>query len=174
MKLHSLHRLFRGVILSLVTLLILSSCIKQEEFSDIPEIRSRQFLLIFDTGQYAVQGILSFNFQDGDGDIGLNPGDTFTPYNRAGDYYYNLVIHYFEKQDTGWGEVILSPPYSARIPVLNPGYSGKPIKGFISDTLAMDPAPDFDTVKFEFFIYDRALNQSNILTTPDIILRRSL
>ncbi len=173
MKLHFLHRLFRGVILSLITLLILSSCIKQESFHDIPAISYRNLLLVFDNGQYAVRGIFSFNFQDGDGDIGLNPGDTFSPYNRAGDYYYNLVIHYFEKQDTGWVEVILNPPYSARIPVLNPGYSGKPIKGFISDTLAMDPAPDFDTVKLEFFIYDRALNQSNILITPDIVLKRS-
>ena len=173
MKSHSLPLHCRGILISLFAVLILSSCIKQEEYSDIPEISARQFVLVFDTGQYAVQGILSFNFQDGDGDIGLSPRDTFPPFERNGGYYYNLVISYFEMQNGTWVEVELNPPYSARIPVLNPEYPGKAIKGFISDTLATDPAPDFDTVKLEFFIYDRALNQSNILTTPNIVLKRS-
>jgi len=160
------------LVTALIGLLLISSCVKQEEFSEIPAISLRQFVSIFDTGQYAVKGVLSFDFQDGDGDIGLNPGDTFPPYNRASGYYYNLVIRYFEKQDSVYVEVVLDPPFSARIPVLNPDYPGKAIKGFISDTLAMDPAPDFDTIRFEFFIYDRALNKSNVLTTPDIPLKK--
>jgi len=158
--------------MALIGLVLISSCIKQEEFSDIPEISFRPFTLLFDTAQYAVKGVLSFDFQDGNGDIGLNPGDTFPPYNREGGFYYNLVIRYFEKRDSVYVEVVLDPPFSARIPVLNPDYPGKAIKGFISDTLAMDPAPDYDTVRFEFFIYDRVLNQSNVLTTPDIPLRK--
>ncbi|MBL7139176.1 MAG: hypothetical protein ISS17_10435 [Bacteroidales bacterium] len=157
---------------TLIGLLIISSCVKQEKYSEIPEISLRPFVLIFDMGQYAVKGVLSFDFQDGNGDIGLNPGDTFPPFNRDGDYYYNLVIRYFEKQDSIYVEVVLDPPFSARIPVLNPDYPGKAIKGFVSDTLAMDPAPAFDTVRFEFFIYDRDLNKSNVLTTTDIPLRK--
>ena len=157
---------------TLIGLLIISSCVKQEKYSEIPEISLRPFVLIFDTGQYAVKGVLSFDFQDGNGDIGLNPGDTFPPFNRDGDYYYNLVIRYFEKQDSVYVEVVLDPPFSARIPALNPDYPGKAIKGIISDTLVMDPAPAFDTVRFEFFIYDRVLNKSNVLTTTDIPLRK--
>jgi hypothetical protein len=168
----STHISIRIFITTLIGMSLLSSCIKQEEFSDIPEISYRPFVLFFDTGQYAVKGILSFDFQDGDGDIGLYPGDTFPPYDRGGNYYYNLVIRYFEKRDSGYVEVVLDPPYSARIPVLNPDYPGKAIKGFISDTLAMDQTPDYDTVRFEYFIYDRALNKSNVLTSPDIPLRR--
>lgn len=162
----------RVVVAALFGIFLLSSCIKQEEFSDIPEISLRQFVTIFDTGQFAVKGVLSFDFQDGDGDIGLDPGDTFAPYNRSGNYYYNLVIRYFEKRDSVYVEVVLDPPFSARIPVLNPDYPGKSIKGFIADTLAMDPSPAFDTIRLEFFIWDRALNKSNVLTTPDIALRR--
>jgi len=169
---HILEKRIRVLVTGLIGILLVSSCVKQEEFSDIPEISLRPFVLLFDTGQYAVKGILSFDFQDGNGDIGLNPGDTFVPYNRGGNYYYNLVIRYFEKRDTGYVEVVLNPPFSARIPVLNPDYPGKAIKGFISDTLTMDPSPAFDTVRFECFIYDRALNKSNILTTPDIPLKR--
>ena len=162
----------RILVAAFVGLIFISSCVKQEEFSDIPEISIRPFVLLFDTGQFAVKGILSFNFQDGDGDIGLSPGDTFPPFNRGGDYYYNLVIRYFEKQDSVYVEIVLDPPFSARIPVLNPDYPGKAIKGYIADTLIMDPSPTFDTVRFEFFIFDRALNKSNVLTTPDIPLRR--
>ncbi len=172
MKRHIPNTRIRIFVTTLIGMFLISSCIKQEEFSDIPEITYRPFVLLFDTGQLAVKGVLSFDFQDGDGDIGLYPGDTFPPYNRGGAYYYNLVIRYFEKQDSGYVEVVLNPPFSARIPVLNPDYPGKAIKGFISDTLDMDPSPDFDTVRFEYFIYDRALNKSNVLTTPDIPLRR--
>ena len=153
-------------------LMILSACVKQESFPDVPEISYKSFALVFDTGTFAVNGILTFNFQDGNGDIGLDPGDTLPPYDREGDYYYNLVISYFEKQDTNWVEVVLDPPFSARIPVLNPDYPGKAIKGFIVDTLTLNPQPAYDTIKFEFFIYDRSLNKSNVLTTPDIPLRR--
>lgn len=156
----------------LTGILLISSCVKEEEFSDIPAITPRSFALVFDTGQYAVRGILSFDFQDGNGDIGLSPGDTFAPFNRGGDYYYNLVIKYFEKRDSVYVEVVLDPPFSARIPLLNPDYPGKAIRGFISDTLTLDPSPAWDTVRFEYFLYDRALNKSNILTTPDIPLKR--
>ena len=155
-----------------VAFLISTSCVKQESFSIIPEISFREFVRVFDTGQYAVRGILSFYFQDGDGDIGLNPWDTFPPYDPAGQYFYNLVISYFEKQNGTWVEVILVPSYSARIPVLTPENPGKAIKGFIVDTLILNPAPVFDTIRFDVLIYDRALHQSNLISTPEIPLTR--
>lgn len=151
---------------------LFTSCIKQEEYPDIPQIEFREFLLVFDTGQYAVKGVLTFSFRDGNGDIGLNPKDTLPPYEHGGDYYYNLLIHYFEKQQGEWVEIDLDPPCHARIPVLTPDDPGKAIKGFISDTLALDPHPESDTIRLEVFIYDRALNKSNVITTPDIPLRR--
>ncbi len=159
----------------MLTAVLLSSCIKEENYPDIPEIgfKSMQLMYANDSAVYPTRGILSITFQDGNGDIGLRPKDTLPPYNKGGDYYYNYVIRYFEKRDTGYTEVILDPPYSARLPILNQGYEGKPIKGIIVDTLAMDPSPDYDTIRFELFIYDRALNKSNVVTTPGIVLRRS-
>ena len=155
--------------------ILLPSCIKEENYPDIPLIGYDGFQLVFpnDTAPYATTGILSITFQDGTGDIGLRSRDTLPPYNKGGDYYYNYVIRYFEKRDTGYTEVILDPPYSARLPMLNMGYDSKPIKGLIVDTLALDPSPDYDTVRFEMFIYDQALHKSNVVTTPDIVLRRS-
>lgn len=167
-------RIFPALVIVMIGLFF-PSCIKEENYPDIPEIGFKSFQLVYanDSAIYPVKGILAITFQDGNGDIGLKPRDTLPPYNKEGDYYYNYVIRYFEKRDTGYTEVILDPPYSARLPVLNQGYEGKPIKGFIVDTLAMDPSPDYDTIRFELFIYDKALNKSNVVTTPGIVLRRS-
>jgi len=155
--------------------LVLPSCIKQESYSIIPEIGYQNFQLVYPdaTAQYPTRGILSITFKDGDGDIGLTARDTLPPYNKEGDFYYNFVIRYFEKRDTGYTEVVLNPPYSLRLPILNQGYTGKAIKGMIADTLDMDPTPAYDTVRLEVYIYDRALHKSNVVTTPDIVLKRS-
>jgi len=153
-------------------LLFIASCMKKEEYPPEPEIVLSGYMNLFDTGQYATHGVLAVNFQDGDGDIGLSGGDTLPPYNKEGDYYYNFVITYFEKQQGVWKEVELDPPFSARIPLLNPEYPGKAIKGVIWDTIPLNPSPVYDTIRLEVFIYDRALHKSNVISTPDIILRR--
>jgi len=153
-------------------ILFFTSCMKKEKYPDIPQIEFAGWTSVFDTGQFAKRGILGITFKDGNGDIGLNPGDTFPPFNKQGDYYYNYVITYYEKQVGAYVKIDLDPPFSARIPVLTPDDPNKAIKGIIIDTLAMNPNPLFDTIRFDLFIYDRALNKSNVITTPDIILRR--
>jgi hypothetical protein len=150
----------------------LSGCVKQENYPDVPQIEFQGFNSVFDTGKYMVSGILTISFTDGDGDIGLSPRDTFPPYNSSGPYYYNYVITYFEKQQGVFKQIDLTPPFSARIPVLNWEFPGKPIKGIIADTIDLNPHPLFDTIKFEAFIYDRSLNKSNVISTPEIILKR--
>jgi hypothetical protein len=71
-------------------------------------------------------------------------------------------------------EVDLDPSFSARIPILNKEFPGKAIKGVITDTipLYLMPHPPYDTIKFEAYLYDRALNKSNVISTPEIILKR--
>jgi len=164
-------RYFSGIVLVCGVLLV-SSCMKKDDFPDTPEIDLEGWVSIFDTTQFAVQGILTIGFRDGNGDIGLNGYDTLPPYNKNGPYYYNYVITYFEKQYGTFVRIDLDPPYSARIPYLTPDDPNKAIKGIIVDTLDLNPVPVFDTIRFELFIYDRALNKSNVLTTPEIILRK--
>jgi hypothetical protein len=152
----------------------LLSCIKQEDYPNEPTIGFVQFVTAYDTSAFAVKGILSVSFTDGNGDIGLRPGDTLFPYDRGGQYYYNYVLTFFNKVNGVYTQIDLDPPFSARIPVLNPDYPGKPIKGVITDTINLQlvPHPGYDTIRFEAFIYDRALNKSNVITTPEIILKR--
>jgi hypothetical protein len=172
MELHPVKLRYAVALFSLCFLILsFSSCMKKESFSDVPEISPKGFELFYDTGHYPKTGIISFYYQDGDGDIGLSEGDTFPPFDTASPYYYNLVITYYEKQNGTFVPVDLSPPFSARIPVLTPNDPGKPIKGFIDETLILYPPPN-DTIKFELFIYDRALHKSNTISTPPIVLRR--
>ena len=155
-------------------ILSITSCIKQEHYPDVPQIQPVNFISVFDTGKYAIKGIMSISFTDGNGDIGLLEGDTLSPFDTAGPYYYNFVIVFFNKQQGVYHQIDLKPPFSARIPMLNTQYPGKSIKGTITDTLNLGliPHPGYDTIRFETYIYDRALNKSNVITTPDIVLKK--
>lgn len=159
-------------ILFISILYMLSGCVKQEHYPDEPQIEFLNFYTLFDTGQYAVKGVLNISFTDGNGDLGLNANDTYPPFDTGSPYYYNYIITYFEKQQGVFVKVDLEPPFSYRIPVLNREFPGKPIKGMISDTLELNPHPLFDTIRLEAYLYDRALNKSNVISTPEIILKR--
>ena len=159
------------IVLSTVMLLF-SSCMKKEKFSDIPVIAYQSFSVEFDTGMYATRGFLTISFKDGNGDIGLRPNQNEPPFDSGSIYYYNYIIDYYEKQHGIFVKVPLDPPFNARIPYLTPDDPNKAIKGIIVDTMILNPMPVYDTVKFKFFIYDRALNKSNVDSTPPIILRR--
>jgi hypothetical protein len=152
--------------------LLLSSCMKKETYPDIPQIAYQSFITQFDTGIYAKRGFLTISFKDGNGDIGLRTDQTGPPFDSGSIYYYNYIIDYYEKQNGTFVKVDLDPSYNARIPYLTPTDLNKAIKGIIVDTLLLNPLPVYDTVKFKFYIYDRALNKSNVDSTPPIILRR--
>ncbi len=152
--------------------LLLSSCLKQEEFPVIPEIKYEAITLEYDTGKYAKRAFLTFSFRDGDGDIGLDPDQKQPPFDTGSIYHYNLIIDYYEKRGGQFVKVDLKTTFNARIPNLTPDDPNKAIKGIITDTLLLNPVPVYDTVKLKFFIYDRALHQSNIDSTPAFLLSR--
>ena len=178
MRLSSKIQLFLLILL----IAVIGSCRKVEKFSEIPKIDYQGFTKIYnpDLDIYD-RGVLHFTFEDGDGDIGLNSGDTFSPYNPSSKYHYNLIITYFEMQNGEIQEVPIvwfnpeteqfdTLSLSARIPNLTPKGVNKAISGDIYDTLFIyNFNSDFDTIKFDAFIVDRALNESNSISTPLII-----
>jgi len=145
---------------------------KKESFSIIPQIGFVNYYNVYDTGHIAKRGILTISFQDGDGDIGLNSWDTSPPFDTGSIYYYNYYIDYYEKRNGTFVKVGLTPPFNTRIPYLTPDDPNKNIKGIIIDTLSLNPKPVYDTIQFGMYIYDRALHKSNVVTTPQIIVRR--
>lgn len=170
------------LILMLIVGSVVLSCRKFEEFPDIPAITYDNFIMLMNpqTG-ITERGVLVFSYTDGDGDLGLASRDTLFPYDKDGDYYYNLIIKYFEKQNGIFIEVPLlswnpdssyydTLTFNSRFPVLTPISGNMAIKGVFQDTLFIyNPLSDFDTIKFKAYIIDRALNKSNEIETQEIV-----
>jgi hypothetical protein len=54
---------------------------------------------------------------------------------------------------------------------VTPEVKNKALKGEINRELPLPPNLANDTFRFEIFIYDRSLNSSNTIVTPDVILK---
>jgi len=170
------------LILFLFGIFLFSTCSKFVDYPIEPQIEYNNFLLEFnqETG-ITERGVLFISYTDGDGDLGLRPRDTFPPFNYGSEYYYNMVIDYYEKQNGKWELVPLVFPnpgtgendtltFSVRIPYLTPFGGNQSIKGVIQDTMFLyNPLSDFDTIKFSVYIIDRALHKSNTVETPEIV-----
>ncbi len=150
-----------------------SSCMKRESYSDIPQIAFAGYANMFDTTRIAKKGILTISFQDGDGDIGLHTWDLYPPFDSTSIYFYNYYIDLYEKKNGVFvKDTTLFTSLNARIPYLTPDDPNKAIKGLIVDTIPLNPNPVYDTIQFSMFIYDRALHKSNVVFTPEIVVRR--
>jgi len=158
------------------------SCRRIEEYPPEPSIKYTGFQKLFNTTDSVFdRGILMFEYTDGDGDLGLDDGDTFPPFDPDSKYYYNLIIDFWEVQKGVETEVPLTffnavtqtwdtLSLSARIPLLEPKNVTRSITGDIYDTLFIyNYNSEFDTLFFKFYIVDRALHESNVEKTDYIV-----
>ncbi len=128
------------------------------------------------TGDSAL--VLVFSFEDGDGDLGLDPQDTFPPFNLGSPYYYNIYTFYYEKIGGQFQEVTISEfstdtiRFHGRFPRLDKQYPDRYLKGTLRYKLPYFLPRKSDTVRFRVFIYDRALHRSNEILTPERIYSR--
>ncbi|MGB8491616.1 MAG: hypothetical protein WCE64_11225 [Bacteroidales bacterium] len=139
----------------------MASCGKIESVPPQPRISYTDFS-VFDTidplGNTGKGGRLKFKFQDGDGDLGLPD----TPV--AGEDSVNLFFTMYRIRD---GVEIIAPPddplypSSYRIPYIDRSGRNKILKGTISVTFFYLFYTDADSVKYDFFVKDRAGNISN-------------
>ena len=151
----------------------LSGCEPIQSYSDIPEIHFKK-LVFRDTidnpilGNFKKYALLTFSFIDGDGDIGVRPRDIdsiskihYTWYQKLSDETYKPFL--FEggaiKQTT-------DIPYDR---VMDKSEAqNKTLKGTMKILLDMPFKPEgVDFMRIEFYIVDRAGNESNIEYTPD-------
>lgn len=151
----------------------LFSCREKVKYPVIPFIEYADFTKIPTTNNIDDKGILKFSFTDGDGDIGLAPADTLFPFDPGSQWYYNLFIIYYEKQNGIYVAVDLPMTNNSRIPVITPEGENKSIKGDIEVELFINnPTSSYDTICFDVQIADRALNLSNTIRTPDIVIQK--
>ena len=143
-------------------IVFLCACRKPERFPIIPEIK----LISFEKYQATdtiMGAILTFYFQDGDGDLGLNSEDSYSPFDTGSIYQYNFFCDYYEKQNGIFVEVKFPIPLHARFPRLS-YLPEESISGEINMTMPsyFDMSSPYDTTKIKFYIVDRKLHHSNI------------
>ena len=165
----------RGVKYLILTVIILSffgSCMKIEQLPPEPSIEFESFK-VFDTtdilGNKSKAGRLNFRFQDGDGNIGIYSAD------KTGDDTTNLYFTLYRKENGVMVEVPeddIMRPSSYRIPYMERTGQNKILKGTITVTFLYffySPAEN-DTIKYDFYLKDRADNFSNTASTCEIPL----
>lgn len=169
-----------------------SSCLKAPNFPVTPSITFNNLKKIYaapstpgatpaDTLVFAV------DFQDGDGDLGLDADDAkVPPYNAQTGGHNNLATsnNYFIQpfKKVGASFVAYYTPngypgeYDGRYPRLETTTDGKPapLKGTLRYKLRLPlnrtAYSTGDVFRFEISIMDRAMHQSNTVTTTEITL----
>jgi len=157
--------------LLIISITILTSCLKKENYPLVPVLKYEDFIKIPELDGIDKRGVLKLSFTDGDGNIGLDDNDKKKPYD------YNLFISFYEIQKGVPTPVKLDGDsgvsFNARIPVITPKGKNKSISGTIEDTVYINNfLSPYDTIFFEVYIVDRDLNKSNVVTTPYIIVKK--
>jgi hypothetical protein len=150
-----------------LAVVLLSACLKKEEFPPEPSIAYKSL------EQFGDSASLVITFTDGDGDIGLDPSDTQAPFDAGSAFYNNLFLGYEELRQGEWVAVDLLLPLNYRIPRITPTGQNKALSGEIA--VALKPWPIFpavepDTVRFTVKLVDRSLNESNVVTTAQVVV----
>jgi hypothetical protein len=152
--------------LFLLLVVTLNSCIKLESLPPEPSIEYRSFK-VFDTtdilGNRIMGGKLTFYFEDGDGDLGLP-----APENQEEPDTINLFVSLFRVND---GTITPAPdddPFKTagfRIPFMDRVGRYKILRGDISVVFLYLFYSREDTIRYDFYIKDRAGNISNTVSS---------
>ena len=171
----------RSPIVLFCLVLAVMSCQKPVEYPIEPKIEFEGFTYLFNPDStFSGEGIISFSYTDGDGDLGLDDADTLPPFGFHNAHYYNMLIDYLKCIN---GEFVKTPllswnvqtqsydtiTFNARFKRLRDSEEPKAISGTIDYTLPVqNPFSPNDTIKFEIRILDRALHESNVIQTEPI------
>ena len=153
-------------VLVLFSILALASCGKIETLPPEPRIEYTSFT-VFDTtdllGNQIKGGKLKFYFEDGDGDLGLD-----VPDQTAEADTINLFVSLFRVNNGHISPAPANDPFAPtgfRIPYMERTGQNKILKGTISVIFFYLFYSQEDTIKYDFYIKDRADNSSNTATT---------
>jgi hypothetical protein len=150
---------------AILAALVLSTCEPIERVSDVPEIQFKSFALYDkDTLTFQIKvGEMVFSFIDGDADFGViqNSNDTLnlflTPFKKVNMAYEPLNVDTFGRK-----YAVMNDEALVRIG------QNKTVKGEIKLQIYYFVIPPFDTIRYDFYILDRAGHKSNVASTSDI------
>lgn len=167
---------------------MVGACKKKEIYPVIPAIEWNSKYYRLEKDIFGINDTLLgivVTYKDGDGDIGLNEGDTFPPFDRQADslgiihnlYYYNYIVEY---QEIINGEkkpyIIPNTPDTlkllTRISSLTPDGVHKAIRGDIQYEFPIPKTSErnSDSIVLKITLYDRELHPSNVVESPVILL----
>ena len=165
----------------LLLALAVGACQKPVEYPIEPKIAYEGFTYLMNPDStFSGEGVISFSYTDGDGDLGLDDADTLPPFGFSDAHYYNMVVDYLKCVN---GEFVKTPllswnaqtqsydtvSFNARFKRLRDSEEPKAISGTMDYKLTVqNPFSPNDTVKFEIRILDRALHESNVIQTDPI------
>lgn len=217
-------KLKNSIFVALLLLSVWVGCISPpENFPTVPQIDFNNLEFVQAPGADSL--IITIDFRDAEGDLGLNAKDIFPPFNElnyitddAGQYitysqrpddapdfnnrdwvifplinnqeirdtlwvsenqdYYNILVKFFVKRGGNYTEFNWSdPPYfttfNGRFPRMLENEQTRAIEGKIRYSmlsLGWNSIFRNDTLRLELRVKDRALNESNMVTTPDFTL----
>jgi hypothetical protein len=161
----------------ILILTIFSSCKKNPDSYPIePAIEFKDF-----TPSNKYEAVLTLNFTDGDGDIGLKTTDTIGIYDKSTPYYYNLYIKTLYKSSSGIFKDTLiydvltnkidSGLIKQRIQFVEKTTKDDYLKGqFIINLNGYRQSLSHKIIKYKIYFYDRALHKSNEIVTPELLV----
>jgi hypothetical protein len=125
------------------------------------------FISVDGLGNNTLIGNLSFDFTDGDGNLGLLPLVDTSDLSVPDTVKFNFFLQLYDLQNYEYVEI---PDEDGgllkyRIPYLDK----QPLKGTMGLKISY-PVILYDTIYYTFWIYDRDYNRSNIDTTDIIVL----
>ncbi|MEA2040969.1 MAG: hypothetical protein U9N85_00260 [Bacteroidota bacterium] len=113
----------------------------------------------------------AFKLTDGDGNVGLKDEDTTGVFHPDSIFHYNCFAEMYRIENGDTSQINLNVPLQYRIPYLEPAGENKNLEAIvyinIDITLGNNP-PDYDTVFYALYIYDRDFNQSNTISSPAV------
>ncbi|MCQ2975197.1 MAG: hypothetical protein MJ211_10375 [Bacteroidales bacterium] len=150
------------------------ACEELESYGPMPEV---EFVKVYlaDTIDALKNNVIHqkiyLNVIDGDGNLGLNKEDSSGNFSIDSIYYHNLFLTVNYKDSTGNYNLLkdLSENLKYRIPYNKPVGQNKYLKAEIKVDLDIPKSYiKYDTIQYEFYVYDRELNKSNICKSCDI------
>ena len=158
-----------SIIAVIIGLTFIVSCHEITQYSEIPAITYKSHIArdSFDILGNSTKFVeLTFSIIDGDGDFGLADDDTLPPFDTI--YNFNFFPTLFAKNDTGFLEVSIAYP-NFRIPFVQVENHKAYKADIIIEMEYITSFLETDTIKYDFYVVDKALNESNVVTTPEII-----
>ena len=162
----------RWYLLIFFVALLAYACRKPDVYPLEPVIIFKNIYTKINSQGYDEKMTVLLNFTDGDGDVGYkDPGQNGLPYDDpTSKYYDNYIAKLFQFKNGAWVEYPTISPLGGRIPYLTPIGKNKALNGEIACDIDVPPKSENDTFRLDIFIYDRTLQQSNTVTTSEVVL----